>query len=65
MGKPTGFMEIDRQTSREIAPEERIKNFNEFHIPLRIVSPRLFRDRFLFEVAISFFVADYAFPPVS
>ena len=25
--------------------------------PLRIVSPRLFRDRFLFEVAISFFVA--------
>ena len=27
-------MEIDRQTSREIAPEERIKNFNEFHIPL-------------------------------
>ena len=34
MGKPTGFMEIDRQTSREIAPEERIKNFNEFHIPL-------------------------------
>ena len=34
MGKPTGFMEIDRQTRREIAPEERIKNFNEFHIPL-------------------------------
>ena len=30
MGKPTGFMEIDRQTSREISPEERIKNFNEF-----------------------------------
>ena len=28
-----------------------------FPSPLRIVSPRLFRDRFLFEVAISFFVA--------
>ena len=34
MGKPTGFMEITRQTSRELEPEERIKNFNEFHIPL-------------------------------
>lgn len=31
MGKPTGFLEIDRQNSREIKPEERIKNFNEFH----------------------------------
>jgi hypothetical protein len=30
-----------------------------FHVsePAAIVSPRLFRDRFLFEVAISFFVA--------
>ena len=34
MGKPTGFMEITRQISRELEPEERIKNFNEFHIPL-------------------------------
>ena len=34
MGKPTGFMEINRQTSRELTPEERIQNFNEFHIPL-------------------------------
>ena len=37
MGKPTGFMEIARQTSTELPPEERIQNFNEFHIyPLRL-----------------------------
>ena len=34
MGKPTGFMEINRQVSLELPPEERTKNFNEFHIPL-------------------------------
>ena len=34
MGKPTGFMEVSRQTSQEIAPEERIQNFNEFDIQL-------------------------------
>ena len=34
MGKPTGFMEYDRVTSRCERPSERIKNFNEFHIPL-------------------------------
>ena len=34
MGKPTGFMEIERQTSLELPPEERIQNFKEFHLPL-------------------------------
>ena len=34
MGKPTGFIEITRQTATELPPEERIRNFNEFHIPL-------------------------------
>ena len=34
MGKPTGFMDDERQSSTIIAPEERIKNFDEFHIPL-------------------------------
>ncbi len=34
MGKPTGFMEYERQTSKSIKPGERIKNFREFHIPL-------------------------------
>lgn len=34
MGKPTGFMEIERQTSLELPPEERIENFKEFHLPL-------------------------------
>ena len=36
MGKPTGFMEINRQVSYELPPEERTKNFNEFHIPLHL-----------------------------
>ena len=35
MGKPTGFMEIKRQTSTELPPEQRITNFNEFHLPLQ------------------------------
>lgn len=34
MGKPTGFMEYERKTSSSTAPQERIKNFNEFHTPL-------------------------------
>lgn len=34
MGKVTGFLEFERQTSVEIEPKERIKNFNEFHVPL-------------------------------
>ena len=34
MGKPTGFLEYQRQDSECIAPKERIKNFNEFHLPL-------------------------------
>lgn len=35
MGKPTGFLEYDRITSAADAPRERIRNFNEFHAPLR------------------------------
>ncbi len=31
MGKPTGFMEYEREVSKEQAPLERIKHFNEFH----------------------------------
>ncbi|SFR92396.1 glutamate synthase subunit beta [Anaeromicropila populeti] len=34
MGKPTGYMEYDRKNSVAVKPEVRIKNFNEFHIPL-------------------------------
>ena len=34
MGKPTGFLEYERMVSEETAPKARIKNFNEFHIPL-------------------------------
>ena len=36
MGKPTGFMEFDRKDSHVIKPKERIKNFNEFHVPLSL-----------------------------
>ena len=34
MGKTTGFLEYDRETSLEVSPKERIKNFDEFHVPL-------------------------------
>ena len=34
MGKPTGFMEYERQIGEAVSPKERIKNFNEFHTPL-------------------------------
>lgn len=34
MGKPTGFMDYERETSKAVSPKARIKNFNEFHTPL-------------------------------
>ena len=34
MGKPTGFMDYERQACVSADPKERIKNFNEFHIHL-------------------------------
>ena len=34
MGKPTGFLEYERETAQVLPPKVRIKNFNEFHIPL-------------------------------
>lgn len=34
MGKSTGFLDYERQNSKEVSPCERIKNFNEFHEPL-------------------------------
>ncbi|MCD7981097.1 MAG: glutamate synthase subunit beta [Clostridiales bacterium] len=34
MGKPTGFLDYDREVSRDIDPKERIKNYNEFHVYL-------------------------------
>ena len=35
MGKPTGFMDYERQDKPAESPLERIKHFNEFHTPLR------------------------------
>ena len=34
MGKPTGFMEYERNQNKTIEPKDRLKNFNEFHVPL-------------------------------
>lgn len=32
MGKPTGFMEIERELPQDRPPEERIKDYDEFHL---------------------------------
>lgn len=34
MGKQTGFLEYERCTNQEIEPLERIRNFDEFHVPM-------------------------------
>ena len=34
MGKPTGFLEYQRETSKAVSPKERVLHFHEFHIPL-------------------------------
>ncbi len=34
MGKPTGFLEYDRETSQAASPKARVRHFNEFHTPL-------------------------------
>jgi len=34
MGKPTGFLEYNREGSKWVEPEKRLKNFDEFVIPL-------------------------------
>lgn len=36
MGKATGFLEYERKESESIKSKVRIKNFNEFHIPLSL-----------------------------
>ncbi len=34
MGKPTGFLEYERENNGTVSPEMRIKDFSEFHSPL-------------------------------
>ena len=34
MGKPTGFMEYERETAAAAKPKVRVKNFDEFHTHL-------------------------------
>lgn len=41
MGKPTGFIDYKRETSEEVKPKQRIKNFNEFHEHLPMEKQRL------------------------
>ncbi|MDD3368740.1 MAG: glutamate synthase subunit beta [Lachnospiraceae bacterium] len=41
MGKPTGFMDYERKVSREAAPKDRIKNFDEFHEHLTMEEQQL------------------------
>lgn len=41
MGKPTGFMEYEREVSREQEPKERIGHFREFHEHLPLEKQRL------------------------
>lgn len=36
MGKPTGFLDYERENSECIEPLQRIKNFHEFHTPLSL-----------------------------
>lgn len=40
MGKPTGFLEYEREVSVELPPKQRIKNFEEFHLPLPLEKQR-------------------------
>ena len=34
MGKPTGFLEYEREVGKNREPKERIKDYNEFHLRL-------------------------------
>ncbi len=40
MGKPTGFMEYKRLNKSEYKVLDRIKNFNDFHIPFDLDTQR-------------------------
>lgn len=41
MGKPTGFLDYERKVSQSISPKTRIKNFDEFHMPLSYEEQRM------------------------
>ena len=41
MGKATGFLEYQRETGCVLTPEQRISNFNEFHMPLPMEKQQL------------------------
>ena len=37
MGKPTGFLEYDRELPSHKAPEERIKDYKEFYLDFSLL----------------------------
>ena len=41
MGKPTGFLDYDRQDQITVGPEERIRNFDEFHYSLSLEEQKI------------------------
>ena len=41
MGKPTGFLDYNRETAKVLPPKVRIANFNEFRTPLSKEKQRL------------------------
>ena len=41
MGKPTGFLDYEREINPSIEPKARIKNFNEFHNTLSLEERRI------------------------
>ena len=49
MGKPTGFLEYEREENKIVPPEDRLKSFKEFHAPLsstdRILEERIQEER--------------------
>ena len=46
MGKPTGFLDYERETAKVLPPKERIQNFNEFRIPVNKEKQKLQGARF-------------------
>ena len=34
MGKPTGFLEYARELPTELTPSDRLRNWDEFHLPM-------------------------------
>ena len=58
MGKPTGFLEYERKENNNIAPKDRIKNYEEFHT-LKILYKTF--DKQIFQVILTNCIKNYMF----